>query len=129
MHDHSKRHGYGASLRPLPDASSLNDLKDEILNSDPGCLVDRELFDGPGDGVESDEDRTAREAVARDVCAECPARRLCLIHALTTRPDAGIWAGLTAQELAHMIPAVALRTPQPRTPHDIAMSRGFGEVA
>jgi hypothetical protein len=129
-HRSKTRQGRNALLHSLPDASTLNDLKAEILNSAPGCLLDRELFDGSGDTAESEEDRAAREAAARDVCAECPARRLCLIHALATRPDSGIWAGLTAQELAPMIPAAALRTPgKPRTPHYDAISRGFGEVA
>lgn len=127
-HRSKPRQGRNVLLHSLPDASTLNDLKAEILNSAPGCLVDPELFEGLG--VESEEDRAAREAVARDVCAECPARRLCLIHALATRPDSGIFAGLTAQELAVMIPASALPAPaKPRVPHYDAVCRGFGEVA
>jgi hypothetical protein len=126
MHHNSKpRQGRNALLHSLPDPSTLNDLKAQILDSAPGCLVDPELFEGLS--TESAEDRAAREAVARDVCAECPARRLCLIHALATRPDSGIWAGLTAQELALLVSAAALRTPA--KPHYDAISRGFGEVA
>lgn len=134
MHDNSEQdpgRGMFALVRPLPAASSLEDLKDAILNSDPGCLLDRELFDGPADGIESETECSAREAVARDVCAECPARTRCLIYALATRPESGVWAGFTAQELACVFPASALNTPspRPRTPHHAAMCRGFGEVA
>jgi hypothetical protein len=122
--------GLVAPVRPLPDPSSLEDLKDGILNSDPACLLDRELFDGPADGIESETDRSVRETVAREVCAECPARSRCLVYALATRPESGVWAGLTAQELARVFPASALHpTHPPRTPHHAAVCRGFGEVA
>jgi hypothetical protein len=109
---------------------SLPALRDAILNSDPGCLLDRELFDGPADGIESEEERAARTEVAREVCRECPARSRCLVYALTTRPESGVWAGFTAQELGRVFPGSALRTPhRPRTPHHVALCRGFGEAA
>ena len=132
MYDHSEQGpglGLIAPVRPLPDASALADLSDAILNSDPGCLLDRELFDGPDGGIESGAERAARETVAREVCAECPARRWCLTYALTTRPETGVWAGFTADVLARVFPASALNPPRPpHTPHQAAF-RGFGEVA
>jgi WhiB family redox-sensing transcriptional regulator len=82
---------------------SLRKLRDLIVEGDPGCLCDPELFTGPA-GIEPEDepaqDRAARIEVARQVCASCPVRRPCLAYALRTRPAAGVWAGLTAEEIA-----------------------------
>ncbi|MEU6779319.1 WhiB family transcriptional regulator [Nonomuraea angiospora] len=63
----------------------------------PECTYDPELHTGPP--VETSAQRAAREAVAREVCATCPARALCDQYALDTRPTFGIWAGRTAAEI------------------------------
>lgn len=79
----------------------LSDLRDDLLNADPACESgDAELFTGP-DLFESEPDdvREAREAKAKALCAECPARAACLAYALAVAPEAGIWAGLTVEEL------------------------------
>lgn len=81
---------------------SLAVLRDLVLDGDPACLCDPELFTGPA-GVEPEDEpadeRAARIDAARDVCAGCPVRLACLAYALRTRPAAGVWAGLTAEEL------------------------------
>lgn len=83
-------------------AMPLSALRDAVLAGDPGCLLDPELFTGPA-GVEAEdeppEDQAARIAVAREVCAACPVRLPCLAFGLRTRPEAGVWAGLTADEV------------------------------
>ena len=90
------------ATRPGPRALSLRALRDAVLEGDPGCLCDPELFTGPA-GIEAEDepeqDRAARVEVARQVCASCPVRRPCLAYALRTRPAAGVWAGLTADEI------------------------------
>ena len=77
-------------------------LKDLVLTGDRGCICDPELFTGPA-GVEpedeSAQDRAARIDVAREVCWSCPVRLACLAYALQTRPDAGVWAGWTHEEI------------------------------
>ncbi|MEV0348640.1 WhiB family transcriptional regulator [Nonomuraea sp. NPDC050680] len=66
----------------------------------PECTYDPELHTGPRLTIETAEERTAREAVAREVCATCPARLFCELYALETRPTSGIWAGRTPAEVA-----------------------------
>lgn len=84
---------------------SVSGLKDTVLNGDPACLCDPELFTGPA-GIEPEDEpadeMAARIAVAREVCAACPVRLACLAYALRTRPTAGVWAGYTAEELAFL---------------------------
>ncbi|WP_326626663.1 WhiB family transcriptional regulator [Nonomuraea fuscirosea] len=65
----------------------------------PECTYDPELHTGPDLAVETSAERAAREAVAREVCATCPARALCDRYALDARPSFGIWAGRTAAEI------------------------------
>lgn len=95
---------------------SLRALRDAVLAGDPGCVCDPELFTGPA-GIEPEyeppEDRAARVAVAREVCASCPVRLTCLAYALRTRPAAGVWAGYTAEEIASLT-AAAGRPARPR---------------
>ncbi|MFI7696078.1 WhiB family transcriptional regulator [Nonomuraea sp. NPDC049655] len=65
----------------------------------PECTYDPELHTGPRPLTETSAERAAREAVAREVCASCPALELCFLYALRVRPTAGIWAGHTAAEI------------------------------
>ncbi|MEV2270880.1 WhiB family transcriptional regulator [Nonomuraea africana] len=73
----------------------------------PECVYDPELHTGPIDTIENADQRAAREDVARDVCATCPALRLCELYALRVRPASGVWAGHTAAELAEYRAEVA----------------------
>ena len=97
-----------AGLRSL----TLRALRDAELEGDPGCLCDPELFTGPA-GIEAEDepehDRAARIDAARDVCASCPVRPPCLAYALRTRPAAGVWAGLTADEITTAAKRLARR--------------------
>jgi hypothetical protein len=106
-------HGTATGTKP---ALSLRALRDAVLAGDPGCVCDPELFTGPA-GVEPEDeppgDRAARIAVAREVCAPCPVRLACLAYALRTRPTAGVWAGLTPDEIAALV-AAANRPARPR---------------
>ncbi|GLZ15643.1 hypothetical protein Acsp04_58780 [Actinomadura sp. NBRC 104425] len=63
------------------------------------CRFDPDLHTGPV-GEESPAERAAREAVAVEVCQLCPVRARCLDLAMWVRPEYGVWAGLTAAELA-----------------------------
>ncbi|MEU7004472.1 WhiB family transcriptional regulator [Nonomuraea sp. NPDC046570] len=65
----------------------------------PECAYDPDLHTGPRFTIEAAEERLAREAVAREVCATCPARRACALYAGETRPTSGIWAARSADEL------------------------------
>jgi hypothetical protein len=84
--------------------------------AEPGCVCDPECHDGPdGPACETPPERAAREQVAREVCAECPHRRACLAFTARTGPRRGIWAGLTADQVA----ALAAR-PRTVTAVDVA---------
>ncbi len=85
------------TARSAVTAASPAALRDLVLAEAPACLLDPELHSGaPG---ESPADEAARVAVAREVCASCPARLPCQAFALLTRPESGVWAGLTAAEI------------------------------
>src|SRR5207244_3953217 len=91
---------------------SLRGLRDVVLAGDPGCVCDPELFTGPARVEPEDEppeDRAARVAVAREVCASCPVRLACLAYALRTRPTEGVWAGFTADEIGALVAAANRR--------------------
>ncbi|WP_316044735.1 WhiB family transcriptional regulator [Acidiferrimicrobium sp. IK] len=47
---------------------------------------------------ERKDDREAREARAKSICAACPVRRPCLDYALRIREPHGIWGGLNETE-------------------------------
>ena len=108
---------------------SLRRIKEVIEEGDPGCLCDPELFTGPADiepENEPPEDRAARIAVAREVCASCPVRLPCLAYTLRTRPAAGVWAGFTPEEIAALV-AAANRPARPR--RNPALRPASGEPA
>ncbi|MDA8321833.1 MAG: WhiB family transcriptional regulator [Actinomycetota bacterium] len=91
-------------IQPTPHAGSdPAALRDLVLAEDPPCLLDPELHSGTSG--ESPEDEAARVAVAREVCASCPARLPCRAFALLTRPQSGVWAGLTADQIVALADA------------------------
>lgn len=53
--------------------------------------------------LEKKEERSAREAKAKAVCATCPVREACLAYALSTREPHGVWGGLNELERRHLV--------------------------
>ncbi|NAS21981.1 hypothetical protein GT755_09825 [Herbidospora sp. NEAU-GS84] len=93
-------------VREVPTVRLLDlitrDLPADLVDG-AACGADPELHTGPDlFDHESDQERAAREDVAKSVCAECPGRLDCLAAALRIRPETGVWAGLTADELAEL---------------------------
>jgi hypothetical protein len=78
---------------------ALADLIDERL-SDAECLFDPDLHEGPTNTIELPAERDARETVAKEVCASCPALDDCRIYTARTAPKSGIWAAMTPAERA-----------------------------
>lgn len=78
----------------------LADLCDELLDG-AECRFDPELHDGPDPvtTIEHPDARAAREDVAREICASCSVRDLCLEYAVRTLPERGVWAGFTADQI------------------------------
>lgn len=77
------------------------------VRAEAACLFDPELHDGPA-RTERPEERAAREAVAIEVCAECPLFAVCERYALAVQPPSGVWAGRTPGERAAETESVAL---------------------
>lgn len=63
---------------------------DDVWRKNAACIDRPELF-FPADGE--------RVAPARRICADCPVKKPCLDFAMRTRPEFGVWAGYTANEL------------------------------
>ena len=64
--------------------------------------ADLHLFFGP-DG-ESERDREAREAKAKALCSDCPARAACLAYATERRMSWGIWGGVNLEATRPAVP-------------------------
>ncbi|NRQ34303.1 WhiB family transcriptional regulator [Nonomuraea sp. NN258] len=92
----------------MNDHDDQYDLLDDLINAEPACdSTMAVLFTGPD--VETDEERWAREATAKAICqTRCPARAACLSYALAFDPEAGVWAGYTAEELREVRPFLSL---------------------
>ena len=63
---------------------------------------DAEMFFAPN-YFERKEEKEAREAQAKDICARCPVREECLEYALRNREPHGIWGGLNESERKSLI--------------------------
>ncbi|MFF4623847.1 WhiB family transcriptional regulator [Nonomuraea jabiensis] len=102
-------HGYQALL------ASVTEGMPRHLVEQAACRFDPDLHAGPDVFTEEPADaRAAREQVAREVCAECPVWASCLFYALDARPEAGVWAGLTPDELDALAGEQGASTPTPR---------------
>ena len=62
------------------------------------------VFFPPASGERRDE-REAREARAKMICAQCPVRIECRDYALAIREPHGIWGGLNEHERAELLSA------------------------
>lgn len=57
----------------------------------------------PPPQFERKDEKLAREAQAKDICASCPVRRPCLDYAVDIREPHGIWGGLNEAERKELI--------------------------
>ncbi|MGZ4797123.1 MAG: WhiB family transcriptional regulator [Acidimicrobiia bacterium] len=64
------------------------------------------VFFPPTSGERRDE-REAREAKAKRICAECSVRSDCLGYALAIREPHGVWGGLNEHERAALLTPTA----------------------
>lgn len=49
------------------------------------------------------DDKSAREAAAKAICAHCPVRCECLDYAIRIREPHGIWGGLSEYERKSLV--------------------------
>ncbi|MHB8219136.1 MAG: WhiB family transcriptional regulator [Acidimicrobiales bacterium] len=59
----------------------------------------------PPSHTERKEEKLAREARAKSICAECHVCRQCLSYAIRIREPHGIWGGLNETERKQLIEA------------------------
>jgi WhiB family redox-sensing transcriptional regulator len=81
----------------MADAPMFNDLEMTWQYSAACRGEEAELFFAPN-YFERKEEKEAREARAKAVCARCEVRAECLDYALRTREPHGIWGGLNEVE-------------------------------
>lgn len=83
-------------------------LPDERMGSwqeDAACHgADTTLFFAPN-YFERREEKEAREAQAKRICAGCSVREPCLAYALSTRDPHGVWGGLNEAERRRLLRA------------------------
>ena len=75
----------------------------------------------PPSTPERRDDREAREAYAKQICAQCHVRDDCLEFALRVREPHGIWGGLTETERRSAVPR---RRPVGRSAADLRQVSG-----
>jgi WhiB family redox-sensing transcriptional regulator len=81
----------------MADAAMFTDVEMTWQYSAACRGEEADLFFAPN-YFERKEEKEAREARAKAVCARCPVRSECLDYALRTREPHGIWGGLNEVE-------------------------------
>lgn len=70
----------------------------EAIIENGGVVCEQVPFVFFYDEEDSLTDERYKVKVARDICAECPVRMLCLEYAIEAREPFGVWGGMTAKE-------------------------------
>ena len=81
---------------------------DDLWQAKAACRGPQSAVFFPPSHFERKDEKEAREARAKAICASCPVRRPCLDYALRIREPHGIWGGLNEVErkqvLARQLP-------------------------
>ncbi len=71
---------------------------EDLWQARAACRGPNTLIFFPPSHFERKDDREAREAKAKAICASCAVRRDCLDYALRIREPHGIWGGVNETE-------------------------------
>jgi WhiB family transcriptional regulator, redox-sensing transcriptional regulator len=82
----------------VPAARRVRGSATERWQSRAACRGPQAVAFFPPNHAERKEERLAREAHAKAICAACDVQRDCLEYALQIREVHGIWGGLTEIE-------------------------------
>jgi WhiB family redox-sensing transcriptional regulator len=78
-------------------------VADEVWQAKAACRGPQSAYFFPPSHPERRDEREAREAQAKAICATCPVRRPCLEYALRIREPHGIWGGLNEHERKQLL--------------------------
>ena len=71
---------------------------DDLWQAKAACRGPQSSVFFPPSHFERKDEKEAREARAKGICAGCPVRKPCLEYALRIREPHGIWGGLNEVE-------------------------------
>ena len=77
---------------------------DDLWQAKAACRGPHTSVFFPPSHFERKDDKEAREAQAKSICASCGVRRDCLEYALRIREPHGIWGGLNEAERRALMP-------------------------
>ena len=77
---------------------------EEVWQHKAACRGPHTSLFFPPSHFERKDDKEAREAQAKSICAACPVRKPCLAYALRIREPHGIWGGLNEVERRTLSP-------------------------
>ena len=77
---------------------SIQSTSDEVWQLKASCRGPQAAIFFPPAHFERKDEKEAREARAKSICATCPVRRPCLDYAIRIREPHGIWGGLNEVE-------------------------------
>jgi WhiB family transcriptional regulator, redox-sensing transcriptional regulator len=76
---------------------------EELWQAKAACRGPQSSVFFPPSHFERKDEKEAREARAKAICATCPVRRPCLDYALRIREPHGIWGGLNEVERKQLL--------------------------
>ena len=77
---------------------SIQSTTDEVWQPKAACRGPQAAIFFPPAHFERKDEKEAREARAKSICASCSVRRACLDYAVRIREPHGIWGGLNEVE-------------------------------
>ena len=78
---------------------------EEMWQTKAACRGPQSAAFFPPSHFERKDEKEAREARAKSICASCPVRQPCLDYALRIREPHGIWGGLNELERKSLLSA------------------------
>jgi WhiB family redox-sensing transcriptional regulator len=73
-------------------------MTDEVWQVRASCRGPQAAVFFPPSSFERKDEKEAREARAKEICATCPVRKPCLDYAIRIKEPHGIWGGLNEVE-------------------------------
>lgn len=77
---------------------------EELWQDKAACRGPHTSLFFPPSHFERKDDKEAREAQAKSICATCPVRKPCLSYAMRIHEQHGIWGGLNEVERRSLSP-------------------------